>query len=157
MKFRHTYLGILSGLAVLMASPATAQVIEVDPGLWYYISSVSVGPQQVIDKEYEYCLTPDMTKRTLGDLVAELQDGGTCSVSNVQHRVGHGEANMVCQNEDFGTARGNISADYTKTSYTVRANATIASQGVAISSKTTASRIGDCPPGWTPPPGISHK
>lgn len=157
MKFRHTYLGLLSTLAVVMSSTASAQLIEIDPGLWFYVSSVSVGPQQVVDKEYEYCLTPDMTKRTLGDIVAEMQDGGTCSVSNVQHRSGHGEADMVCQNQDVGTVRGNVSADYTKTSYTVRANATIANLGTTMSSKTTASRIGDCPPGWTPPPGISHR
>lgn len=156
--------GFILGVPIIvLASGFVAQavdaVIEIEPGLYAYETSGFIGPQPILQKDYEYCLTEDLTKRTLSDLVAELQDDGHCSVSNVHHRAGHGEADVVCQNQDFGTARGHISADYSRTSYSVRANAKISAQGtmIPLSSKVDATRIGDCPPGWTPPPGISHK
>jgi len=146
-------------LAAAISAHATDIVIEIEPGLYKFDQSASMGPQVIDDKSYEYCLTPDMTKRTINDLVAELQDGGNCSVSNVRHSAGHGEADIICQNQDFGTARGHLSADYTRTSYSVRGNAMIDMRGmkVPLSSQVDAKRVGDCPPGWTPPPGISHK
>lgn len=158
---KHAVILGSAAFALLSGTIACAAdvVIEIDPGLYAYQSSGFIGPQPFLEKDYEYCLTPDMTKRTLSEIVAELQDGGNCTISNVTHRDGYGEADAVCQSEGFGTARGTIKIDYTKTSYNVRGNATVDANGMSIpiSSKVDARRIGDCPPGWTPPPGISHK
>ena len=147
MAIRHTYIGILTGLAVLVASPTFAQTIEVEPGLWSYDTVVFLASQQVHSEQSRECINVKDSKRNLDDLVDQLRKEGNCSITNVRHTPGHGEADAICQNNEFGTARGKISADYTKVRYVVKADAMVDFYGLQLplKSKTIATRSGECP------------
>lgn len=82
----------LSGLTIgiggclLCLAPAFAQdtTVEVNPGLYNYHSWVSMAGQKMLDKSYEYCLTPDIAHKDLSQIVEELGGDGDCQVTNLQ-------------------------------------------------------------------------
>jgi len=149
------YLAIASGVAI--SASANDTPIELDPGLYLYETNVYMSGKLAFSEEpYEYCLTPDLATTSLNELAAKVTEDGNCQISNQQITGNRGSADLICDIEDFGmTMEGRLEGEFTKTSY--EANATATSLIGPITAKTTAVRKGDCPEGWTPPPGISHK
>ena len=150
---------IFAGGLAALASPVFAQdtVIEIDNGLYAFSSGLTVNGQNMLQKDYEYCLTDKHTKRSLSELVNELSGDGECDVTNIQVGMGRGSADVSCFIEEFGAkATGVVEADYSRTHYNVN---TVSRVGGAIDMRTNvkARLVGDCPTGWTPPPGISDE
>lgn len=154
IKTRHL---LAATMLAALSSPAFAaeQTIEIDPGLYAYSTGVVVNGQSMLNDDYEYCLEPEDTKMTLSEIVAELEDLGSCEITNINVGDSQGEADFSCYMEDMGmTSTGHLKADYTSTDYKVVTDGKIGGMLTARAT-VTARRLGDCPAGWTPPEGYS--
>jgi hypothetical protein len=143
-------------IAAIMAVPAGAQEFAVTPGLYDYNSVLTINGQVALDGDYEYCLDDELSTMTLPEAIAELTQGAACDISNIQIGTGIASADITCNYPEQGiTSSGTLRAVFDDTSYEVNTRGQINGSPAVLASQVVARRRGDCPAGWTPPPGIS--
>ena len=146
-------------LCVSLGVSATAEEkVEVNPGLYAYTTTVDVGPQNVVNDSYEYCIFEGNNSRSFDELMTDWLGDTNCDVTNSSFGGGKGSATVSCANTDLGVPiNGTIEGYYSRTSYGGVTKAKSPMGGMEITVKTTAKRMSDCPAGWTPPEGYSDE
>jgi len=149
----------LLGLALAFTSTATAQdiVIELTPGLYQFDTKIFVNGS--LDRQediYEYCIPEERATTSLNQKLADFAEGGECSFSNITKSSHTATGNYSCYSPDLGfTVNGILKGNYSPKHYEVTGTARLPFGEVRV--MTRAEWLGACPPGWTPPPGISHE
>jgi len=144
---------------ILCSGPAMAEDgVEVEPGLYGFATTVSMGGQTILEDRYEYCIFEDNNSRTFDELMDELVTDSECDVSNVSFGGGKGSATISCPNTDLGIPLdGQMDGYYSRTRYGATTVAQSPMGGPKVTIKTTADRLSECPDGWTPPEGYSDE
>ena len=139
---------LLITAALILAPAALAEdIIEVTPGLWQGDYVVTVSDNPLTQNSETYCVTPEEARRSVESLVKDITEDGNCEVSNIVHANGALSADMVCNVAEMGArVKGTINGSYTKTSYTLSADAALDFGGLQLPAKarSDAKRIGEC-------------
>lgn len=155
---RRTFTIPIMMVALLGFKVQAKDRIELDPGLYAFRTVIFVDGKNLAQEPYEYCLFKGINSRTFDEIIMEISGGGNCDVTNAQIGVGIGSADVSCPTSDVGFAMvGKVMANYTATSYSATVMTKSPMGGAEVIVKTTANRIMNCPKGWTPPEGVSHK
>lgn len=139
---------LLTATLVLAPSAFAEDIIEVTPGLWQGEYEVTVSDNPLTQNSETYCVTPAEARRSVESLIKDITDDGSCQVSNISHSSGNLSADMVCNVAEMGAkVAGTIKGTYTKTSYTLNADAALDFGGLKLPAKASsnAKRIGECP------------
>jgi len=139
---------ILLTAALILAPAAMAEdIIEVQPGLWQGDYAVTVSNNPLTQNSETYCVTPQEARRSVESLIKDITEDGNCEVSNIVHSGGALSADMACNVAEMGArVIGTLKGEYTKTSYTLRADAALDFGGLQLPAKarSDAKRIGEC-------------
>jgi len=149
----------LLGLAIAFTNTAMAQdiIVTIDPGLYTFSESLSNNGQIVFQEDpYEYCIPEERATVNLLDQLRELAEGNQCTYSNITSGPNAASADFTCTIKEIGyTIAGDLKGTFSSSRYEV--TATVVSPLGKNKSVVSAERVGPCPKGWTPPPGISHE
>lgn len=141
-----------AALAIIPAALAPAafasDIVEVKPGLWQGDYAVTISGNPLTQNSEKYCVTPEEASRTVESLVKDITEDGNCAVSNLMHTEGKLSADMACYIAEMGAkVTGVLKGTYTKTSYSLSADANLDLGGLQLPAKarSDAKYIGECP------------
>lgn len=141
--------------ALALPQMASANSVTLDPGLYDYSHTISMGGRALPADEYEYCVQEGKNTKTLDELVASLAGDGECTVSNVNMTSSTGRADISCTDTDLGMdVDGTLNATYGADFYDVDTTANLGPIQVLV--KTTVRRRGECPADWDNPDGVTE-
>lgn len=134
------------GVTAAGVSAAWAEDIEIEPGQWIYSIAVGQGeaPLNVVDEDSE-CVTPEESKQSLSELLAEGED--SCTYSNIQQAGGRITGEMYCKSSDSPMeTKGNFTVVYDRTSVEITGESTISMAGNSslVRFKNVGKHIGPC-------------
>ena len=140
--------GLILGSALASTALLAADQVQVDPGQWQYSATLTGShlPEPIVQK-FSECVTPEMSKRTMVEMLTDFQRSSGCELSNVVQSTGKVTADTQCKNPNLPVAgEGNFVAVYDKTSFEIEGESSV------TSGKTTAvvryrhvgKRVGPC-------------
>jgi hypothetical protein len=145
--------GLIFSATFCAGIPASAQSVELQPGLWAFDQSIettnSSSENVQTSDEVTECITAGNNTYGAQDLINEYFTGGgmSCSFVTVDIDQGHGTASFTCRNDDVGALiHGESVSDFSGTRYSVRTTGRLTSSTLRydFQAEVIGRRIGEC-------------
>ncbi len=154
---RLLYLLGMSLAVIALPVTASAQNVTLEPGLYNFTNSFSLGGREMPANAQTYCVLNGENTITLEELVANLSEGGHCSLSNVTMTSSTGRADLTCTDTGLGLdVTGTLDAKFGPDFYDVETQATLG-QIIQLQANTSVRRQGDCPEKADAPDDLNPK